>query len=40
MQIFKPRLHKLGVFRRPWLPFGEYLVSKQKGGEAYAKRLG
>ncbi|CAJ1340960.1 unnamed protein product [Effrenium voratum] len=32
------RLHKLGVFRRPWLPFGEYLVSKQKGGEAYAKR--
>lgn len=32
------RLHKQGVFKRPWLPFGEYLASKQKGGEAYAKR--
>ena len=34
------RLHKQGVFKRPWLPFGEYLASKQKGGEAYAKLLG
>ncbi|CAK9079503.1 Pentatricopeptide repeat-containing protein PFL1605w [Durusdinium trenchii] len=32
------QLHKQGVFKRPWLPFGEYLASKQKGGEAYAKR--
>ncbi|OLP82620.1 Pentatricopeptide repeat-containing protein [Symbiodinium microadriaticum] len=32
------KLKKQGVFRRPWLPFGEYLVSKQKGGEAYARR--
>lgn len=31
-------MHKQGAFKRPWLPFGEYLVSKQKGGEAYAKR--
>ena len=35
-----PRLHKQGVFKRPWLPFGEYLASKQKGGEAYAKPPG
>jgi len=32
------KLHEQGAFKRPWLPFGEYLVSKQKGGEAYAKR--
>ncbi|CAE7681431.1 unnamed protein product [Symbiodinium sp. CCMP2592] len=32
------KLKQQGVFRRPWLPFGEYLVSKQKGGEAYARR--
>mmetsp|Transcript_1412 Transcript_1412/g.2198 ORF Transcript_1412/g.2198 Transcript_1412/m.2198 type:complete len:94 (-) Transcript_1412:86-367(-) len=31
-------LKKRGFFKRPWLPFGEYLASKQKGGEAYAKR--
>lgn len=38
--IRPPRLHKQGVFKRPWLPFGEYLASKQKGGEAYAKPPG
>ncbi|PHJ21869.1 pentatricopeptide repeat domain-containing protein [Cystoisospora suis] len=27
---------KYGGNRRPWLPLGEYLQSKQKGGEAYA----
>eukprot|EP00933_Yihiella_yeosuensis_P016042 TRINITY_DN13850_c1_g1_i1.p1 TRINITY_DN13850_c1_g1~~TRINITY_DN13850_c1_g1_i1.p1 ORF type:complete len:539 (-),score=113.12 TRINITY_DN13850_c1_g1_i1:123-1640(-) len=32
------KLHQQGAFKRPWLPFGEYLTSKQKGGEAYAKR--
>jgi len=31
-------LRKRGWFRRPWLPFAEYLASKQKGGEAYRKR--
>eukprot|EP00928_Gymnodinium_smaydae_P030010 TRINITY_DN22431_c0_g1_i1.p1 TRINITY_DN22431_c0_g1~~TRINITY_DN22431_c0_g1_i1.p1 ORF type:complete len:932 (-),score=247.40 TRINITY_DN22431_c0_g1_i1:150-2945(-) len=31
-------LRKRGWFRRPWLPIGEYLASKQKGGEAYAKK--
>ncbi|KFH04764.1 pentatricopeptide repeat domain-containing protein [Toxoplasma gondii VAND] len=29
---------KFGGNRRPWLPLGEFLQSKQKGGEAYAKR--
>ncbi|CAK0824371.1 unnamed protein product [Prorocentrum cordatum] len=31
-------LHKRGFFRRPWLPYEEYKASKEKGGEAYAKR--
>jgi len=31
-------LKKRGFFKRPWLPFGEYVASKQKGGEAYARR--
>eukprot|EP00747_Dinoflagellata_sp_TGD_P224441 gnl/TRDRNA2_/TRDRNA2_96870_c1_seq1.p1 gnl/TRDRNA2_/TRDRNA2_96870_c1~~gnl/TRDRNA2_/TRDRNA2_96870_c1_seq1.p1 ORF type:complete len:619 (-),score=115.05 gnl/TRDRNA2_/TRDRNA2_96870_c1_seq1:121-1707(-) len=33
-------LHKRGWFRKPWLPKGEYLATKQKGGEAYAKHPG
>lgn len=31
-------LRRRGWFKRPWLPFGDYVASKQKGGEAYAKR--
>ncbi|CBZ52035.1 putative PPR repeat-containing protein [Neospora caninum Liverpool] len=29
---------KYGGNRRPWMPLGDFLQSKQKGGEAYAKR--
>jgi len=36
-QFFR-QMEKRGAFRRPWLPYGEYLASKAKGGEAYAKR--
>jgi len=31
-------LHKKGFFRRPWLPLGEYIASKRKGGEEYARK--
>lgn len=31
-------LKKRGFFRRVWKPYGEYVASKAKGGEAYAKR--
>mmetsp|Transcript_58774 Transcript_58774/g.190294 ORF Transcript_58774/g.190294 Transcript_58774/m.190294 type:complete len:907 (+) Transcript_58774:98-2818(+) len=31
-------LRKRGFYRRPWLPLGDYIASKKKGGEAYAKK--
>merc|ERR1712039_122991 len=31
-------LRKRGFFRRPWLPKGEYIASKRKGGEEYARK--
>ena len=31
------KLRKGGHYRKPWLPIGEYIMLKQKGGEPYAR---